>query len=339
MKQKHRVLFWSLGLLLLGLLFYRVGVEDVWTYVQTMGWGYIPVLGISLLWNLSNTWAWAACFGQRGEQRSGFWTLFRTKLGGEAVGQVMPVSVAGEVAKAYMLRAQVSVTRGLPSVVINKTTEFISGLGFVLLGAVVAVRQFSLPVAVQKGLAVGLLLATLGIVAGVLKQRQNAFGWILNLLKRLRLPFLEGRRQKVEEMDRNIAAFYRQNWRGFLISLGLHSLSWVLGTLEVYFILRWLGQPLPFVSAFLLCSLSVIINTAFFFIPSGVGVFEGGHVFLFHLLGLGSGLGLAVGVIRRIRKIFWVLLGFLLLLPGIPRPVDESGAGISEQVEKGPDRA
>jgi uncharacterized membrane protein YbhN (UPF0104 family) len=57
----------------------------------------------------------------------------------------------------------------------------------------------------------------------------------------------------------------------------------------------------------------MIINTAFFFIPSGVGVFEGGHVFMFHLLGLDSGLGLAVGLLRRIRKVLWVLIGFLML--------------------------
>jgi uncharacterized membrane protein YbhN (UPF0104 family) len=115
-------------------------------------------------------------------------------------------------------------------------------------------------------------------------------------------------------MDRNIAAFYRRDRRGFLSSLGLHALSWVFGVAEVFYLLSVLGQPLPLVSAFLFCSLSLIINTAFFFVPSGVGVFEGGHVFLFHLLGLGTGLGLAVGIIRRIRRLFWVAVGLLLLV-------------------------
>jgi uncharacterized membrane protein YbhN (UPF0104 family) len=80
-----------------------------------------------------------------------------------------------------------------------------------------------------------------------------------------------------------------------------------------------LGYPVSFVAAFLLTSLSLVINSAFFFIPSGVGVFEGGHVFLFHLLGLDPGLGLGVGIIRRIRKVFWILMGFLVLLPGALR--------------------
>ena len=72
-------------------------------------------------------------------------------------------------------------------------------------------------------------------------------------------------------------------------------------------------STLPFSTAYLLTALSVIINTAFFFVPSGVGVFEGGHVFLFHLLGLDAGIGLAVGLLRRVRKVFWVVVGFMMI--------------------------
>ena len=318
MTQKRRVLFWGLGLFLLGWLLHKVGLAEVWSHVRGMGWRFLPVIGISLLWHLSNTWAWAACFDPNDKERPGFASLLHIKLSGEALGNVAPASqVGGEVAKAYMLRKQVEVTRGVPSLVINKTVEVVSGLAFALLGALVAFWQFSLPQEVQIGLAAALVLATAGIVAAFLSQRKSAFGWVLNLLRWLRLPFLEKRREKVEAMDRNIAAFYRQNRRGFLISLGLHAVSWALAVAEVYFILHILGQPITLVAAFLLTSLSLVINTAFFFIPSGVGVFEGGHMFLFHLLGMGSGLGLAVGLIRRIRRVFWVAVGALLLLPGI----------------------
>ena len=319
MEQLRRIFFWAVGFFLLGLLLHRVGVETVWTYLWLMGWGYVPVLVISLGWHVSNTWAWGACFDSK-ESRPGFWTLFWTKLSGEAVGNVTPAAyVGGEVAKAYMLRSKVTVTRGLPSLVVNKTIEVISGLVFALMGAVVVVMEFSLPQEVQIGLGVVLFLGTLGIGLAVLTQRQNTFGWFLNVLGRFRFSFLERHREKFEEIDRNIAAFYRHNRSGFLVSLVLHVWSWVLGVVEVYVILSLLGYPVSFVAAFLLTSLSLVINSAFFFIPSGVGVFEGGHVFLFHLLGLDPGLGLGVGIIRRIRKVFWILMGFLVLLPGALR--------------------
>lgn len=309
----RRIALWAMGLGLLGVLFYQVGPGAVWTYVQVMGWGYAPVLLIALGWNVTNTWAWAACFDPA-QLRPGFWALFQTKLAGEAVGNVTPAShVGGEVAKAYMLRDRISMTQGVPTLVVNKTIEMISGLVFAVTGAALVLWQFSLPREVQIGLGAALLVGAVGIGAAVVSQRQRAFVGFLNVLKRLRLTFLEPRRAKFEEIDQAIADFYSQNKKGFWICMILHVISWILGAVEVYVILYWLDQPASFASAYLLTSLSLIINTAFFFIPSGVGVFEGGHVFLFHLLKWGPDLGLGVGLIRRIRRIFWIALGFVLI--------------------------
>lgn len=314
MKNARRALFWALGLSLLGVLVYQVGIVAAWAQVRLMGWGYVPILLLALGWHVSNTWAWAVCFDPT-RPRPGFWVLFRTKMSGEAVGNVTPAShVGGEVAKVYMLRDRVEVTQGVPSLVVNKMVELVSGLVYSLAGAVAAVGMFSLSLEVQIGLGAALLLGTVGIVAAFVSQRQNSFVWILNLLKKLRLSFWESRREKFEEIDRTIAVFYRQNRRGFWLCMLLHIVSWILGTFEVYAILHLLDQPQPFISAFLLVSLSLIINTAFFFIPSGVGVFESGHVFLFQLLGLTPELGLGVALIRRIRKIFWVIFGFVLMV-------------------------
>ena len=318
-KRPSRVLLWGVGLLLLGFLVHEVGLDQVWEHITRLGWRIVPVFAIALTWHVSNTFAWRACFDKDEPDRPGFWKLFQTKLSGEAIGNVSPAShVGSELAKAYMLRSKMSVTRGLPSVVVNKTIEVISGLVFALTGTLLAFREFSIAPEIRMGMLVALGLAGAGISVVLVRQRRNTFSWILNLLKRLGITFLEKRRDKIEETDRNIASFYRRNPRGFLVSLGFHVLSWILGAFEVYYILAILGEPLTFSTAYLLTSLSMIINSAFFFIPSGVGVFEGGHVFLFHLLGLDPGLGLAVALLRRIRKVFWVVAGFLLML-GAPR--------------------
>lgn len=309
-----RIILWSVGLLLLGVLIHQVGVDQVRDHIAKLGWRIVPVFGIALSWHVSNTFAWQACFDREEAYRPGFWRLFMTKLGGEAIGNVSPAShVGSELAKAYMLRSKMSVTKGLPSVVVNKTIEVVSGLFFAFTGTLLAFQAFPIPPEIRTGLLAALAVTGLGIGVAILRQRRNTFGWFLNLLNRMGITFLEKRREKIEETDRNIARFYRRNPRGFAISMGFHVLSWFLGAFEVYYILIILGEPLAFSTAYLLTSLSLIINTAFFFIPSGVGVFEGGHVFLFHLLGLDPGIGLAVGLLRRIRKVFWVVVGFAIM--------------------------
>lgn len=317
MKNCNRALFWILGFFLLGFLFHKVGADKIWKNLHLMGWGFIPVLGISLLWNLCNTWAWAVCFHQG--DRPSFFRLLWTKLCAEAIGNITPIShLGGEVAKVYMLRRQIGVLVGLPSLVVNKTIEMVSGLGFVFVGAVIAFEKISMPEEMRMGILIVLLAGGLGMAGIVLKQRKNTFGWLFDILEKFQLSFLEGKRGKVEELDKNIAAFYKQNRNGFLVSLSLHTFSWVLSIVEIFVILWILDESISMFSAFLLSSLSVVINSAFFFVPSGVGVFEGGHMFLFHLLGLNAGLGLGVGIIRRIRKLFWIGIGFLMLVFKVP---------------------
>ena len=315
MKQKlTQTLLWGVGLFLLGVLLYQVGLQQVRDRILELGWQIVPVLGIAFSWHVSNTFAWLACFDRDEPLRPGFWSLLRTKLSGEAVGNVSPAShVGSELAKTYMLRRKLSVTRGLPSVVINKTIEVTSGLIFALTGTLLAFQAFPIEPGIRTALIAALALTGLLIAVAFLRQRRNTFGWFLDLLNRFGITFLEKRREKIEETDRNIAAFYRRNPRGFIVSTAFHVLSWFLGAFEVYYILSILGEPTPFSTAYLLTSLSLIINTAFFFIPSGVGVFEGGHVFLFHLLGLDPTVGLALALLRRIRKVFWILVGFLLM--------------------------
>jgi predicted benzoate:H+ symporter BenE len=104
------------------------------------------------------------------------------KLSGEALGNVTPAShLGGELAKAYMLRGSVALTRGLPSLVINKTMEIISGLAFVLLGVGLAFRRLPLPMDVRNAMVAALVLATLVIAVATLKQQSNTFTWILDL--------------------------------------------------------------------------------------------------------------------------------------------------------------
>ena len=150
MKNVRRMVFWAMGLSLLGVLIYQVGIVAAWTQVRQMGWGYVPILFIALGWHVSNTWAWAVCFDPN-RPRPSFWALFRTKMSGEAVGNVTPAShVGGEVAKVYMLRDRVEVIHGVPSLVVNKMVELVSGLVYSLAGAVVAVAMFSLSRSIQS---------------------------------------------------------------------------------------------------------------------------------------------------------------------------------------------
>jgi uncharacterized membrane protein YbhN (UPF0104 family) len=114
-------------------------------------------------------------------------------------------------------------------------------------------------------------------------------------------------------MDRQLATYYRRERGRFAVALAIHCASWTFGVLETWLIVRLLGTSIPFTTAFFLTSLSTVISTAFFFVPGGIGVSEGGQAVLFGLLGLPMSMGLTVGLVKRIRKIVYVVVGLLLV--------------------------
>jgi uncharacterized protein (TIRG00374 family) len=124
--------------------------------------------------------------------------------------------------------------------------------------------------------------------------------------------------EKIVRMDERIASFYRQNKRRFAASLMLHFAGKILNAFEFYLVFLYLGFEIGFVYALCINSLSIIINTLFIFVPGHWGIAEGGQAFIFLTLGLNPADGISVGVIRRVRHIFFTLIGLALFYMSKP---------------------
>jgi uncharacterized protein (TIRG00374 family) len=313
-----RILLPALGLLLLGFLVGKIGLGKILQNLSVMGWSFGLVLLLAFGWHVTNSIAWSFAFPSDAF-RPRLVSLFMSKLAGEAVSQLTPLAnLGGEPLKAYLLRQQSPTSRGLASVVINKTAQVFTGLAFTALGLSLVIFNWELPQSAPLPVQVG--LATLFTAAALLllalwRQQRHMFSSLLGLVRRfgIRLEVIERRVAKAVRIDENISSFYRQNKPRFALVLGFHACGWMLGACETWIILRGLGQAVDFEIAFLLTSLTVIINSLFFFMPSNIGVLEGGQVFMFMTLGLDPAVGLSLGIVKRIRKIFWISIGWLLL--------------------------
>ncbi len=79
----------------------------------------------------------------------------------------------------------------------------------------------------------------------------------------------------------------------------------------MYFSPWLLGFPISFGAAVAIEAFTQAIKAAAFLIPSGVGMQEGGLVAIF--LALGAGVGLTVGLVRRLRELTWITAGLVTL--------------------------
>jgi len=166
-------------------------------------------------------------------------------------------------------------------------------------------------VSVSLIIAAGVLVLPLG--AFYLLQRRGLFARLARWTNRF-----AGKRDwsalihRAAEIDTAIERTYAGRGRA-AASFGLALVAWIVGTGEVYLIVRLLGFSIGWADALLLESLGQAIRGAAFAIPAALGVQEGGYLLLGPLVGLPADAALALSLAKRAREILLGVPGLLYL--------------------------
>src|SRR5205085_9711127 len=95
--------------------------------------------------------------------------------------------------------------------------------------------------------------------------------------------------------------------------IALDLASHVTSVFEVYITLKMLGFPPRVAAAFIIESLTKVINFAFGFVPGTIGVYETGNGIILRTLGYTTAIGVALAIVRKAAIIFWTVIGVLIL--------------------------
>jgi len=253
--------------------------------------------------------------------RVAFSTLAWVRLAGEAFNLATPTAaMGGEAVKAWLLRGIVPLDESIPSIVVAKTTITIAQ-GLLLLLGIVLAWYSALGDSPLLWAMLGLLaVEILGLSGFVLVQTQGMFERGRRLLERFGLRSLGGG-HTARRVDHGLAWFYRREPRRLVLSIAFHFVAWLLGALEAYLILRFLGTDVSLATAVVIEAFGTGIRFVTFMIPGSLGALEGGYVAMFVALGLSPAAGVSFGLTRRVRELVWVLAGlavFAVMRPERP---------------------
>ena len=115
-----------------------------------------------------------------------------------------------------------------------------------------------------------------------------------------------------EGIDAALAETYAESgrvWQSFVLSLA----GWIVGTAEVWLVLRLLASPGSWSDALMLESLGQAIRGAAFAIPGALGVQEGGYLLLAPLAGVRPDVALALALAKRARELLLGIPGLIYL--------------------------
>jgi uncharacterized protein (TIRG00374 family) len=275
--------------------------------IADLSWRLVVVLVFPVtLVQLFDTLGWRYAFLRDGVS---FRALVVSRLAGEAFNMTTPTAaLGGEAVKAWLLRGHVPLDATLSSVIVAKTTITIAQGLYLLLGIVVAWRTVLTGSLLLYGMVWLLTLEAVALALFVLVQTRGLLGWTGRLLGRLGVQAARGG-VSLGRVDDALGQFYRTAPGRLILSIVFHFLAWLLGSLETWLILGFLGAEVSLATATVIEAFGTAIKVATFLIPASLGVLEGGFVATFVALGLSSTTAVSFGLVRRIREGVWIAIG------------------------------
>jgi len=257
------------------------------------------------------------------DRRPPFTTLVTARLAGEAFNLTTPTgALGGELVKAWLIQPRLGLGEAVPSVIVAKTTITIAQGLFLLVGIVLAWPAL-VSTAFLRIMELLLIVEVLALGGFVVAQTRNLLVRAERLVRTLGV-YGGDTIGALTRVDDALGRFYRTRPRRLALSIAFHFLAWLLGAIESYLILLFLGIPVPLRAATVIEAFGASIRFATFIVPASVGVLEGGYAAIFAALGLGSPAGVSFTLVRRMREIVWIVIGLVIFAVMRPAP---RGAG------------
>ncbi|HZE72224.1 MAG TPA: lysylphosphatidylglycerol synthase domain-containing protein [Pyrinomonadaceae bacterium] len=306
-----------LGLALLVYVIHRVGVQPIFDALLRIGFGFFFVLAISGARHFLRTIAMRTAVPAE-HRRISFLQAFTARLGGEAISFLTFTGpLLGEATKVALLRKRIPLTYGVPALVVDNLIYNLSVVFFILSGACVMLFTYRLPPLVYYVLLAIAIVAALGIAAAALAARRRVMllTWSIDQLARLRLSpkVILRKRQHVYHLESKVYDFYKHHPAPFVGMVACNLAAHATSVIEVYVTLRMLGFQPALAQAYIIESLTKVINFVFAFVPGTIGVYEGGTEVILQTLGFAAATGVTLALVRKAGIVFWTSLGLLVL--------------------------
>ncbi|MFH1511200.1 MAG: lysylphosphatidylglycerol synthase transmembrane domain-containing protein, partial [Candidatus Woesearchaeota archaeon] len=313
---KKRVLLplaFVIGIILFVYVLRRVGLPAIFDSFRTANLGWLIVfLIVSVAIVLSLIYRWKFILESQ-RIHLPLWKIAIFKLVGFSFSFLTPTGqLGGDPVRGILLkREKVPAAAAYSSVLIDKSIELATHIGFAVIGFVFIILNYHLTSNALFLLSTALAAAILLLVTFYYSIRKNKgfFSRAYRFFRLNQLLFLRKYEQHVRDVDVEIVNFFRFNKKYFRIALAISLLSWVFMFIEYEAALLAFNYSPTVLSLFL-----VICVVGFSYaipVPAALGVLELSQASLFVVLNVPVQIGIALGLLIRFRDVLWAILGLV----------------------------
>jgi len=324
--KKINLIFLIAGAVILTLLLWDFGMDNLWQNIQKTGWWLLPIIGIWLIIYILNAQAWRIIIGKSTPVR--FFKLLSLKITGFSINYLTPVvGLAGEPWKILNIKHFIGVEKASSSVILYNMMHILSHFYFWATAIILIFISTPLPVAaiIVLGITLILLIGIIGLFY-VWYSKGVVFS-LLNILRSIPgmkkiVANIESNTETLHDIEQQIVGLYTKRRGSFYSSLAIEYAARVIGALEFYFIMKAISFDISILEAIYISAASSLLANIFFFIPLQLGTREGSLYLVYESLKLTPALGIFVSLVTRIREFFWIIIGLILLKIDTPANIN-----------------
>ena len=334
-KQGWTNIFFGIGVVTVVVMFFTFDMSfaDLWHRICDAGYWLIPILGLWLIIYAMNAVAWGMITGnvKQKHQKVGVWRTYKLTISGYALNYTTPVAgLGGEPYRIMELSKDIGNQRATSSVILYVMTHILAHFIFWIAGiAIFVVMALSGHAECTVGLGVVTALTAAVIGFGIYAfSRGYRHGLVFKAVKlmgripglgRVSMRMLRNHGHAFFKIDEQIRLLNQQDKKTFYCSLLVEFLSRMVQSLEIFFmfILADAGSDnlwMLYLQSVVVLTVMTIMSNLLGFLPMQLGGQEGGIAIGLAVLGIVSGEALlCIGVICRVREIFWIVVGLVLM--------------------------
>lgn len=125
--------------------------------------------------------------------------------------------------------------------------------------------------------------------------------------------WIAARREPFHATDSSFKAIGRAPRSRLLLAYLYLVLAWFVEAGETWILLQLLGIDMPIVQVLVMESAVVFMRVTAIFVPAGLGVQDAGYLAFFKAFGFDAAAGGAFVILKRVKEVAWVGLGYLCL--------------------------
>ena len=293
-----------IGLGLSAWLLESYGFSRILDLLRHAGWfGILAVIAFHLVQILYSAMAWRA-IASGAAPRPTLRTYMTMRWIREGVNNLLPVAqIGGEFVVSRLLQR-----RGMPlaptiaGTVADLTMEMVTQIIFTIMGLGLLLHSVDSDSGITNYVISGIVIGALVAVCFLSAQWFGLASLIERGLMKIGRSLGWAGTAKVEGLHNALIACYRSP-RRLAWAACWHSISWLLGGVEVCLALHFLGHDIGIVPGLVIESIGQALKAVGFAVPGALGVQEGGFIIICQAFGLSPEVAIALSLMKRLREV------------------------------------